>query len=229
MQIQPFYDERTSTLTWVVFSEATRDAVIIDPVLDYEPGGGKLWTESVEKVAAFVDEQKLKVHYVLETHVHADHLSGSQWLKKRFGAKIAVSHRITEVQEVFKGVFGWASGLTSRGLSLIVFPEGTRSPDGRVGIFKGGSFYLAMQAGLPIVPLSIVGSRHVMRKGQLTTKPGHVTLIIHDPIATTSNPDPPTREVRALANSVRAIVRPPADAEAMGESPGRVTATLREN
>lgn len=108
MQIQPFYDERTSTLTWVVFSEATRDAVIIDPVLDYEPGGGKLWTESVEKVAAFVDEQKLKVHYVLETHVHADHLSGSQWLKKRFGAKVAVSHRITEVQEVFKGVFGWA-------------------------------------------------------------------------------------------------------------------------
>jgi 1-acyl-sn-glycerol-3-phosphate acyltransferase len=118
-----------------------------------------------------------------------------------------------------KGVFGWANGLTSRGLSLIVFPEGTRSPDGRVGIFKGGSFYLAMQAGLPIVPLSIVGSRHVMRKGQLTTRPGYVTLIVHDPIATTANPDPPTREVRTLANAVRAIVRPPADAEAAGETP----------
>jgi 1-acyl-sn-glycerol-3-phosphate acyltransferase len=115
-----------------------------------------------------------------------------------------------------KGVFGWANALTSRGLSLNVFPEGTRSPDGRVGIFKGGSFYLAMQAGLPIVPLSMVGSRHVMRKGELTTRPGHVTLIVHEPIATIANPDPPTREVRDLANRVRAIIRPPADAEAMG-------------
>lgn len=107
MQIQPFFDERTSTLTYVVFDELSKDAVIIDPVLDYEPGGGRLWTESVEKVAAFVDAQHLKVKLLLETHAHADHLSGSQWLKKRFGAQVAVSRRITEVQDVFKGVFNW--------------------------------------------------------------------------------------------------------------------------
>ena len=107
------------------------------------------------------------------------------------------------------GIFGWANGLTSRGLSLIVFPEGTRSPDGRVGVFKGGSFYLAMQAGLPIVPLSIVGSRHVMRKGRLTTRPGHVTLIVHEPIETRADPDPPTRprSARWPARRARAIVR----------------------
>ncbi len=106
-QIEPFFDPRTSTLTYVVFDEASRDAVIIDPVLDYEPSAGRVWTESVEQVAAFVDARALKVHLVLETHAHADHLSGSQWLKKRFGAQVAVSHRITEVQQVFKGVFGW--------------------------------------------------------------------------------------------------------------------------
>lgn len=122
-----------------------------------------------------------------------------------------------------KGVFDWANALTSKGLSLIVFPEGTRSPDGRVGIFKGGSFYLAMQAGLPIVPLSMIGSRHVMRKGELTTKPGHVTLIVHEPIVTIANSDPPTRDVRALANRVRAVVRPPADAEALGDQSPRET------
>ena len=55
MQVQPFFDERTNTLTYVVFDATTKDAVIIDPVLDYEPGGGKLWTDSLEKVAAFVD------------------------------------------------------------------------------------------------------------------------------------------------------------------------------
>lgn len=115
------------------------------------------------------------------------------------------------------GIFGWANALTSKGLSLIVFPEGTRSADGRVGAFKGGSFYLAMQAGLPIVPLSIVGSRHVMRKGQLTTRPGFVTLTVHEPIATEANPEPPTGEVRALAARVRAVVRPLPDAEASSD------------
>ncbi|MBL8938625.1 MAG: MBL fold metallo-hydrolase [Archangium sp.] len=105
MHIEPFFDERTFTITYVVFDEASRDAVIIDPVLDYEPSGGKLWTESLERLAAFVDEKKLTVHHVLETHAHADHLSGSQWLKKRYGAKIAISERITEVQGVFKEVF----------------------------------------------------------------------------------------------------------------------------
>lgn len=117
-----------------------------------------------------------------------------------------------------QGIFGWANALTAKGLSLIVFPEGTRSADGRVGVFKGGSFYLAMQAGLPIVPLSIVGSRHVMRKGQLTTRPGRVTLIVHDPIATTADPDPPTHDVRALAGRVREIVRPAPDAEAQADA-----------
>ena len=105
MQVQPFFDERTNTLTYVVFDATTKDAVIIDPVLDFDPAGGKLWTESLDKVAAFVTEQALKVHFVLETHAHADHLSGSQWLKSRFGAKVAVSRRITEVQEVFRDVF----------------------------------------------------------------------------------------------------------------------------
>jgi 1-acyl-sn-glycerol-3-phosphate acyltransferase len=116
------------------------------------------------------------------------------------------------------GIFGWANALTSKGLSLIVFPEGTRSADGRVGVFKGGSFYLAMQAGLPIVPLSIVGSRHVMRKGQLTTRPGLVRLIVHDPIATTARPEPAAAEVRELARRVREIVRPEPDAEAQADA-----------
>jgi 1-acyl-sn-glycerol-3-phosphate acyltransferase len=116
------------------------------------------------------------------------------------------------------GIFGWANQLTSKGLSLIVFPEGTRSADGRVGTFKGGSFFLALQAGLPIVPLSIVGSRHVMRKGELTTRPGFVRLIVHDPIPTAATPNPAATEVRDLARRVREIVRPEPDAEAQAEA-----------
>jgi len=113
------------------------------------------------------------------------------------------------------GIFGWASALTAKGLSLVVFPEGTRSRDGRLGKFKGGSILLAMQAGLPIVPISVVGSRHVMKKGELTTRPGHVTLVVHDPIETVANPEPPTAEVRALAEKARASIAPPVEAEAL--------------
>lgn len=112
------------------------------------------------------------------------------------------------------GILGWASRLTSHGLSLIIFPEGTRSRDGMLGKFKGGSILLAMQAGLPLVPISVIGSRHVMKKGELTTRPGHVTLIVHAPIETALNTEPSVKEVRDLADRVREMIRPAVEAEA---------------
>lgn len=102
MQIQPFFDPDTFTLTYIVFDLASRDAVVIDPVLDYDALASKTSTKSLEAVAAFVRERELRVHYVLETHAHADHLSGSQWWKQHFHAKIAIGARIREVQETFK-------------------------------------------------------------------------------------------------------------------------------
>lgn len=93
--------------------------------------------------------------------------------------------------------------LVQKGLSLIIFPEGTRSVDGRVAPFKGGSFLLAVEAALPIVPISVDGSRFVMRKGRLMTCPGHVRLTVHPPIETAGLP---VSEARALAARVRAIV-----------------------
>ena len=93
--------------------------------------------------------------------------------------------------------------LVADGHSLIVFPEGTRSSDGAVARFKGGSFVIALDAGLPIVPLSIVGSRHVMLKGELMVQPGVVTLVVHDPIETAGIGRDAARE---LAASVRDVV-----------------------
>ena len=112
------------------------------------------------------------------------------------------------------GIFGWATRLTANGLSLIVFPEGTRSRTGMMGKFKGGSIMLAMQAGLPIVPISVIGSRHVMKKGELTTRPGQVRLIVHDPIETAANTEPSVHDVRAFADRLREVIRPAVEAEA---------------
>ena len=98
-------------------------------------------------------------------------------------------------------------GLVVNGLSLIIFPEGTRSADGRVGRFKAGSFMLAIEAGLPVVPVSIVGTRFVMPKGRLTVSPGDVTLSVHAPIETAARAEPPTiDDARALAAEVHAVI-----------------------
>jgi 1-acyl-sn-glycerol-3-phosphate acyltransferase len=75
-------------------------------------------------------------------------------------------------------IFAWAERLLSQGLSLIVYPEGTRSPNGLVQRFKPGSFQIALQAGLPVVPISISGTRQVLRKGDLAARPGIVRLVL---------------------------------------------------
>src|SRR5579871_2213164 len=102
----------------------------------------------------------------------------------------------------------WRS-LVSEGLSLIVYPEGTRTDDGHVARFKAGSFLLAIQAGLPIVPLSIIGNRAVMPKGRLRTEPAHVEFIIHDPIQPPVIAEPTVQDAKALAERVHDIVAAP--------------------
>ncbi len=120
------------------------------------------------------------------------------WHLRRTG-HILVDRRHPERTNIFQH----AARLLRDGLSLIVFPEGTRSVDGRVARFKGGIFLLAIEADLPVVPLSVVKSRHVMKKGRLMVRPGAVDLVVHDPISTASM----TRhDARTLAEQVRRIV-----------------------
>ena len=90
-------------------------------------------------------------------------------------------------------------------------PEGTRTTDGHVARFKAGSFLLAIQAGLPIVPLSIVGNRAVMPKGRLRTEPARVTLIVHDPIQPPVIAGPTVHDAKALADRVHDIVAAPVE------------------
>lgn len=103
------------------------------------------------------------------------------------------------------GILARWKGLVAQGLSLIVFPEGTRSADGAVGRFKGGGFLLAIQAGLPVVPVSLAGSRDVMRKGQLTARPGRVRLTVHEPVPT-AGLDASVGQARLLAERVRGVI-----------------------
>lgn len=108
MKVEPIYDETTSTLTYIVFDETTKDAIVIDSVLDFNSHSSTVSFDNLNKYEDFIRKNDLKLHYILETHAHADHLSGSQYLKEKFpSAKLAINARIVEVQKTFKSIFNF--------------------------------------------------------------------------------------------------------------------------
>ena len=112
------------------------------------------------------------------------------------------------------------SGLMRRGHSLLVFPEGTRSADGRLSAFKRGLFVVAVEAGLPVVPVAVISSRHVMMKGRLMTCPGEVEVVVHEPIPTR---DLRRHDVRVLADRAHGIISTTVEArdpQLQARSPG---------
>ena len=103
--VSAFFDEATFTVSYVVADPTTGRAAIVDPVLDFDPASGRTSTTSADKVIAFVKSENLGVDWILETHVHADHLSGAPHIQEQLGGKTAIGANVTAVQNTFKGVF----------------------------------------------------------------------------------------------------------------------------
>ncbi|MGB5165376.1 MAG: MBL fold metallo-hydrolase [Woeseiaceae bacterium] len=112
--INAFFDEATFTVTYVAADPGSGKAAIIDPVLDFDPASGRTATTSAERVLQYVQEQQLQVEWILETHVHADHLTAAPLLKERLAATTAIGQHVTAVQNTFKGVFN-IKGLATDG------------------------------------------------------------------------------------------------------------------
>ena len=103
--IQHFFDENTNTFSYVVSDPVTLQCAIIDSVLDYDPASATTTTTHVDEIIAYINKNELTVEWILETHVHADHLTASQYLKEQLGGKIAMSHKISIVQETFSAIY----------------------------------------------------------------------------------------------------------------------------
>ncbi len=103
--IRPFFDEPTNTVSYLVADPATRQAAVIDPVLDYDANAAAVDTRSVEAMLAVAKAERFAVVWTLETHAHADHLSGSPYIKAKTGAKIGIGEHIKDVQRIFRPVF----------------------------------------------------------------------------------------------------------------------------
>lgn len=103
MRIEHFFDEATFTLSYVV--DDGRTGVVIDPVRDYDPRSGRTSWAGAEKLAAYVAHRKLRIPYVIDTHAHADHLSGIPYFKERFGARSVTGAGIGEIQRTFRDFY----------------------------------------------------------------------------------------------------------------------------
>ena len=103
--IQAFFDPQTWTVSYLVWDRASKHAAVIDPVLDYDFKSGHTSTRSAEPVLACVREQGLQLDWILETHAHADHLSGARYLQDQLGGRIAIGEHIREVQATFKTIY----------------------------------------------------------------------------------------------------------------------------
>jgi len=103
--VKAFFDEATFTVSYVVSDPATNRAAVIDPVLDYDPASGRTSTQSADEMIAYIRGAGLGVDWIIETHVHADHLSGAPYIKGQVGGKTGIGSDVTAVQDAFKGIF----------------------------------------------------------------------------------------------------------------------------
>lgn len=115
MQIEPFFDAATSTLSYLLIDDSSRQAAIVDSVLDFDQKSGSTSTASADRLIARVRELKLSVRWLLETHAHADHLSAAPYLKQQLGGEIAIGAHITQVQRVFGAIFNAEEGFSRDG------------------------------------------------------------------------------------------------------------------
>ncbi|KGI76722.1 MBL fold metallo-hydrolase [Oleiagrimonas soli] len=104
-QVKPFFDEASNTFSYVVWDADTRDAAVIDSVLDYDPASGSTHFDGADRIVAFVREQDLRCQWIIDTHVHADHLSAAPYLKQILGGKLGIGEHITTVQDTFGKLF----------------------------------------------------------------------------------------------------------------------------
>jgi glyoxylase-like metal-dependent hydrolase (beta-lactamase superfamily II) len=103
--VTAFFDEATFTVSYVVRDPSSPSAAIIDSVLDYDPKSGRTGTDSADRIADHIRAEKSQVEWILETHVHADHLSAGAYLKSKLGGRLAIGDHVGAVQSAFKKIF----------------------------------------------------------------------------------------------------------------------------
>ena len=104
-KIKGFFDEETSTISYVVYDMTSKKCAVIDSVLDFDFSSGSIDYHNAEKIISYIEKMKLDLEWLIETHVHADHLSASPYIQKKLGGKIGISEKISDIQNIFGKTF----------------------------------------------------------------------------------------------------------------------------
>lgn len=132
--IRAFFDEPKNTVSYLVSDPATKRGVVIDPVLDYDHRAGMVDIRSVTAILLAAEQDELTIDWVLETHAHADHLSGAPWIKHQTGARVGIGEHITDVQRIFRPLFS-AEDVTPDGSAFDrLFADGDRLDVGHLTV-----------------------------------------------------------------------------------------------
>jgi glyoxylase-like metal-dependent hydrolase (beta-lactamase superfamily II) len=194
-EVKSFFDPVTATVTHVVRDPATRKAAIIDPVLDYDPKSGVRSTGSADRVIDWVRAQGLEIEWLLETHIHADHLTGAPYVKSKLGGRLAVGRHIADVQQTWNGIFNYKEGLeTDPSLFDHLFDDGDRF---RIGELEGEVWYTPGHTAIDLT--YIIGDAAFIGD----------TLFMPD--YGTARCDFPGGDARALWRSIQRILSLPAE------------------
>ncbi len=193
--IQAFLDPSTWTVSYVVSDRATGSAAVIDPVLDYDFKSGYTGTKSTDRVLAYLAAQKFKVEWILETHAHADHLSGARYLQERVGGRIAVGEKIRKVQATFKKLYN---------LEREFLPDGSQFDH----LFRDGETFMIgeVQATAMLVPGHTPADIAYLVDGAVFVGD---TLFMPD--VGTARADFPGGDARTLYRSTRRLLELPAE------------------
>ncbi|GMM71685.1 MBL fold metallo-hydrolase [Alteromonas gracilis] len=125
MNVETFYDNKTATFTYVLFDPASKECGVIDSVVDYDIFSGRASMESADKVIDFINQNQLKNKWILETHVHADHITAAHYLKSKIGGKIGIGSGIKTVLDTWLDVFETANDTPRDGSQFdVLFEEG---------------------------------------------------------------------------------------------------------
>ncbi|MBD20618.1 MAG: MBL fold metallo-hydrolase [Rhodospirillaceae bacterium] len=134
-KVKTFFDNDTKNATHVVCNEQSEDCLIIDPVLNFNFSDGKFSSAGADKIISFIAENKLKVQWILETHIHADHITAAAYLKQKLGGKTGISSRVSEVQRYFKSFYGLGEELACDGSQFDhLFEDGEIFYFGDIGV-----------------------------------------------------------------------------------------------
>ncbi len=192
--VQAFFDEATNTVSYVVSDSRSGVAAIIDPVLDFDSKSGRTATNSANLIIDYVQQNALKTQWIIETHVHADHLSSAPYIQQKLGGQTAISAQVTTVQATFGKVFNWQHFPANGADFDVLFADNDSLPLGDLDVIV-----MATPGHTPACTTILIGDSAFVGD----------TLFMPD--FGTARTDFPGGDARTLYNSIQRILSLPAD------------------